>query len=206
MSQVKLEANIRKETGTGVAKKLRREGRIPAVLYGHHLEQPIILDVDSKATEQVLASHGKSAIITLALNNDQVQDQLAMLTDYQRDVFGTCLLHVDFKQVRMDETVKATIPVVVTGESIGVKAGGVIEQQLREIEIECLPLNLPSYITVDITALDLGHHLTVGDLVLPENVTVLAPENEQVVSIAIPRSVAAEDSETAEASAEPKAE
>lgn len=197
MSQVKLEANIRKETGKGKARQLRREGRIPAVLYGHHLENPIILDVNSKDTEQILQAHGKTAIINLAFGDKNAEDQLAMLVDYQRDVFGTYLLHVDFKQVRMDEKVTASIPVVLVGEAVGVKLGGVLEHHIREVEIECLPLDIPTHVEIDIANLEMGHHMAVSQINCPENVTILAPADEQVVSIAIPRSVAAEETEAA---------
>jgi len=140
MSQVKLEANVREKTGKGVARKLRRQGRVPAVLYGHHLQTPIILDVDAKEMEGVLRTAGRTAIINLAVPEG---NQTAMLADYQRDVFGTCLLHVDFKQVRLDEKVTASVPVVLVGNSKGVKSGGVIEQLMREIQVEALPLDIP---------------------------------------------------------------
>ena len=200
MSQVKLEAKVRKETGKGVARRLRREGRIPAVLYGHHLEEPIILDVNSKDTEKILQTVGKTAIINLTFCEEGVQDQLAMLADYSRDVFGTCLLHVDFKQVRMDEKVTASVPVVLVGEAVGVKEGGVVEQMLHEIEIESLPLSIPAHIEVDISSLGLGHHLTVAQIVCPEGVEIKADPSETIVSIAIPRAVA-ESTETEETAA-----
>ena len=98
MSQVKLEANVREKTGTGVARKLRRQGRVPAVLYGHHLQTPMVLDVDAKEMERVLRTAGRTSIINL---NVPGGPQTAMLADYQRDVFGTHLLSVDFKQVRL---------------------------------------------------------------------------------------------------------
>lgn len=206
MSQVKLAAKIRKETGKGVARKLRRQGRVPAVLYGHHLEQPIVLDVDSKDVEQILSTHGKTAIINVVME-DGSDSQMAMLTDYQRDVFGTILLHVDFKQVRMDEKVTASIPVMIVGDSIGVKNGGVLEHHLRSVEIEGLPMSIPSNLTLDVTNLDLGHHLTVADVQCPEGVEIKADPSESVVSIAIPRAVAvAESEEEAPAEAEASAE
>lgn len=203
MSQVKLEAKIRKETGKGVARRLRREGRVPAVLYGHHLEEPIILDVNSKDTEKILKTNGKTGLINLSFGDENVKDQLAMLVDYQRDVFGTCLLHVDFKQVRMDEKITVSVPVVLVGEAVGVKAGGVLEQHIREIEVECLPTHIPAHIEVDVAGLDLGHHITVAQLKAPEGVELKADPEEMVVSVAITRAVAeagaAEEEPTAEA-------
>ncbi len=199
MSQVKLEANVREKTGKGVARKLRRQGRVPAVLYGHHLQTPIILDVDAKEMEGVLRTAGRTAIINLAVPEG---NQTAMLADYQRDVFGTCLLHVDFKQVRLDEKVTASVPVVLVGNSKGVKSGGVIEQLMREIQVEALPLDIPEHLEVDITEMDLGDHMTVADLKLTANMTVLAEPEETVAVIHVPRSVTlAEEQAAAEAPA-----
>jgi len=199
MSKVKLEANVREKTGKGVARKLRRQGRVPAVLYGHHLQTPIILDVDAKEMEGVLRTAGRTAIINLAVPEG---NQTAMLADYQRDVFGTCLLHVDFKQVRLDEKVTASVPVVLVGNSKGVKSGGVIEQLMREIQVEALPLDIPEHLEVDITEMDLGDHMTVADLKLTANMTVLAEPEETVAVIHVPRSVTlAEEQAAAEAPA-----
>lgn len=206
MSQVKLEANVREKTGKGVARKLRRAGRVPGVLYGHHMEQPILFDVDLKEIEGILYSAGRTAVINLTLKGGNGSaNQTAMLADYQRDVFGTCVTHVDLKQVRMDEKVTASVPVALTGNSVGVKGGGVIEQLVREILIEALPMDVPEHLEVDVTNLDMGHHLTVADLQIPANVVLLnADMAETVVTVHAPRSVtlAAEaEAETAGAQA-----
>ena len=197
MAQVKLDAKIRKETGKGVAKKLRREGRVPAVLYGRHLEQPIVMDVDAKTTENILHTVGKTAIISLEFEGGE--KQTAMLADYKRDVFGTYLQCVDFKQVNLNEKVIATVPVLLVGECIGVKEGGVLEHTLREVKIEALPLDIPANIEVNVATLGMGHHLCVSDMNVPANVTVLEDAGEQVVNVAIPRAAAV--AEAAEAAA-----
>ncbi|MBQ7568485.1 50S ribosomal protein L25 [bacterium] len=199
MAQVKLDAKIRKETGKGIAKALRREGRVPAVLYGRHMEEPIVMDVDAKATEQILRTVGKTAIISLDFEG--AEKQLAMLADYQRDVFGTRLLSVDFKQVNLNEKVMATVPLMIVGEAKGVKEGGVLEQSLREIKVEALPLDLPAHIEIDVTELGLGHHMCVSDLKCPANVTIHENPEEQVINVAIPRAVAVAEATTEEAPA-----
>lgn len=199
MSQVKLEANVREKTGTGVARKLRRNGRVPAVLYGHHLPVPMVLDVDAKEMEQVLRTAGRTSIINLAVAGGT---QTAMLADYQRDVFGTHLLSVDFKQVRLDEKVTASVPVVLVGQSKGVKAGGVIEQMVREIQVEALPLDIPESLEIDITELDMGEHLTVADLPASEKLTFLAAPDETLAVIHTPRSVTLAEEQAAAESAE----
>ncbi len=201
MAQVKLEAKIRKEVGKGVAKALRREGRVPAVLYGRHLEEPIVIDVEAKAIENILGTVGKSALINLTFAEDGVEDQLAMLVDYKREVFGTYLLSVDFKQINLKEKVTATIPLVTVGEAVGVKEGGVLEFSIREVKVEALPLDLPAHIEVDISNLGLGHHMTIADIKCPENVVILDNPEEQFINVAIPRAVA-----VTEAAAEENAE
>lgn len=194
MSQVKLDANVREKTGKGVARKLRRAGRVPGVLYGHHMEQPILFDVDLKELESILYSAGRTAVINLNLKGGNGSgNQTAMLSDYQRDVFGTCVTHVDLKQVRMDEKVTASVPIVLVGHSIGVKAGGVIEQPLREIQIEALPMDVPETIEIDVTNLEMGQHLTVGDLPIPANAVVHMDASETVVTVHATRSVASEN-------------
>ncbi|MCR4784419.1 MAG: 50S ribosomal protein L25 [bacterium] len=192
MAQVKLDAHIRKETGKGVARRLRRAGRVPAVLYGHHLEEPIVLDINAKDMEKILQTSGRTAIISLNFGDEAVKDQLAMLAEYDRDVFGTCLLHVDFKQIRMDEKLTTSVPVVLVGEAAGVQDGGIVEQMVRELEIECLPTDIPAHIEVDVTALGMGHHLTVADVVCPQGVEIKTEPSEVVVSVAIPRAAAVE--------------
>jgi large subunit ribosomal protein L25 len=186
MSQVKLEANVREKSGTGVARKLRRQGRVPAVLYGHHLQTPMVLDVDAKEMERVLRTAGRTSIINL---NVPGGPQTAMLADYQRDVFGTHLLSVDFKQVRLDEKVTASVPISLVGQSKGVKAGGVIEQMVREIQVEALPLDIPESLDIDITELGLGEHLTVANLPVSDKMTFLADPEETLAVVHTPRSV-----------------
>lgn len=195
MSQVKLEAQVRETTGKGAARKMRRGGRVPAVLYGPHLEQNILLDVDSKQMEQLLHTAGRTAVINIAL--DKGAPQTAMLADYQRDVFGTRLLHVDFKQVRMDEKVHASVPIRLVGNSKGVKGGGVLEQMLREVMVEALPMDIPEHLEIDITDLDMGEHLTVADLAGSETMTVLAEKDEMLAVIHTPRAVTERAAESA---------
>ena len=195
MSQVKLEAQVRETTGKGAARKMRRQGRVPAVLYGPHLEQNILLDVDSKQMEQVLHTAGRTGVINLALN--QGAAQTAMLADYQRDVFGTRLLHVDFKQVRMDEKVHASVPIRLVGNSKGVKGGGVLEQMLREVMVEAFPMDIPEHLEIDITDLDMGEHLTVADLAGSDTMTVLAEKDEMLAVIHTPRAVTERAAESA---------
>ena len=187
MSQVKLEAQVRETSGKGAARKMRREGRVPAVLYGPHLEQNIHLHVDNKEMEHLLHTAGRTAVIHIAL--DKGGPQTAMLADYQRDVFGTRLLHVDFKQVRMDEKVHAAVPIVLVGNSKGVKGGGVLEQMLRDVTVEAFPMDIPEHLEIDITNLDMGEHLTVADLATSDTMTLLAEKDEMVAVIHTPRAV-----------------
>ena len=129
---------------------------------------------------------------TKALAEQGDPQAIELLAEYDRDVFGTCLLHVDFKQIRMDEKLTTSVPVVLVGEAAGVQEGGIVEQMVRELEIECLPTDIPAHIEVDVTALGMGHHLTVADVVCPQGVEIKTEPSEVVVSVAIPRAAAVE--------------
>jgi large subunit ribosomal protein L25 len=199
MHQVKLEANIREKTGTGVARKLRRQGRVPAVLYGPYLQTPMVLDVNAKEMERVLRTAGRTSIISL---NVPGGPKTVMLADYQRDVFGTHLLSVDFKQVRLDEKVTASVPISLVGQSKGIKAGGVLEQMVREVQVEALPLDLPDSLEIDITELDLGERLTMADLPVSDKMTYLVVPDETLAVIHTPRSLIATEEEEQEETTE----
>lgn len=192
MSQVNLEANVREKTGKGVARKLRAQGRIPGVLYGHRLETPIALDLDLKAITEVLHTGGRTAVIRLTLQGNGGGSHSAMIADYQRNILTSALTHVDLKQVTLDELVHAKVPIILTGTARGVKTGGgVMEQILREIEVEALPLDVPEILEIDVSDMDSGSHITVADLNLPANVTVATPPEETVAVVHGPRTATA---------------
>jgi large subunit ribosomal protein L25 len=196
MAEVKLVAQPREGTGKGVARKLRAAGRVPAVLYGAGLDSTPV-SVDSKDLFHVLhTGAGYNVLVDLKLDGNE---HLVIPRDVQRDHIHGRFIHLDLLAVRRDETIKISVPIQIVGESVGVKAGGVVEHHLWEIEVECLPQDVPDAIEADITELEIGMGLRVSDLQAPAGVTFLTNEEESVVAVAQPQmAVELEEEEAAE--------
>ena len=196
MAEIKLVAEPRTDSGKGVARKLRTAGRVPAVLYGAGVESTP-LSVDSKELFHLLhTGAGSNVLVDLVVDG---HEHLAIPRDVQRDHIHGRFIHLDFLAVRRDEKIHIQVPVRVVGESVGVKAGGVVEHHLWEVEVECLPTDVPEAIDVDITELEIGMGLRVSDLVAPQGATILANPEDSVVAVQQPQmAVELEEEEAAE--------
>ena len=203
MAEVTLEVSRRESTGKEVAKKLRRDGKVPAVVYGGH-KDPVAITVDRKSVSELIqkSEHGIRSIFLLKMTGSD-QQRHAMIKEVTIDPLTRRMKHIDFVRVVMDEKVKVMVPVHVKGTAIGVKEGGVLDFQVRELHVECLPNAIPDSIDVDVTAL--GHHdyIRVKDLKLPEGVTVSDDLERVVVGVTQPRAEVADTAEAADA-AEPE--
>lgn len=187
--ETKLVAERRDDAGKGVARKLRAAGRVPGVLYGHG-EAPVALSVNSKELLHLFHHGGGSnALIGLEIDGSS---HLAIPREVQRDHIRGSFIHIDFLAVSRDEKIKVTVEVSETGEAEGVKAGGVVEHHLREVEVECLPQDVPERIEVDITEMELGDMLHVSDLAAPTGVTILTDPETSVISIITPAALRTE--------------
>lgn len=202
--ELKLEAEKRDESGKGAARKLRARGRVPAVLYGHGVG-PVSVSVGAKDLYRVLhGSAGTNVLVNLTVDG---AEHLALPREIQRDHVRGRYVHVDFLAVRRDETVTVSVPVRVVGESPGVKVGGVVEHHLWELQVECLPGDVPDGIDADVSELQVGDSLRVSDVVAPEGVTVLTPPEESLLSVVVPQvRVVEEVAEVAEGEEEAPAE
>ncbi len=170
-----LKAETRKRTGSGVLKQMRREGSLPSVIYGKGSEN-INIKVNTKILTDILA-HSASESILVDLEIDGGASQTAFLQSTQYNPLSGHLVHADFLAVTEGMKISASIPVEVHGEPVGVKAGGIVEQLIRDLEISCSPKDLPEKIETSIEHLEVGDSLTIGDLVIPEGVeVVLAPD------------------------------
>ena len=193
--ELKLVAEKRDATGKGVARKLRADGRVPGVLYGHG-EDPIALSLDSRELSQVLhTGAGANVLVDLLVDGSE---HLAMPREIQRDLIRDRFIHVDFLTVNRDETITITVPVRVIGESPGVKAGGVVENHLWDLQVECLPTDVPEAIEADITGLEIGMSLKVSDLAVPSGATILTGPDESVVAVVQPQAPVEEEEAAAE--------
>ncbi|MGI6551940.1 MAG: 50S ribosomal protein L25 [Bacillota bacterium] len=184
MKQAILQAEKRQEVGKGAVGRLRRRGMVPAVLYGaDNLNLNLALPL--RELNKFLASFGANALVKLSVAGDR--EYSTLLREVQRDAVKQEVIHLDFMEISMTEKLSTSVPIRITGEAKGVKEGGVIQYLLRELDIECLPADLPEAIMVDVGELGIGEQILVEDLILPEGVTALTEGDTQVVSVVAPR-------------------
>jgi len=173
--QVKLTAQTRPGIGRSAVKKIKAQGLVPAVIYGAK-DQPVALQVGAREISTLL-NHavGENILVELEISdNGNKQNRLALIQEVQHEPISRSILHVDFHAVSQNETLTASIPVEPVGEANGVKNfGGLLEQSLRSLEVECLPKDLPEIITVDVTSLNVGDSFHVKDIALPAGVKAL---------------------------------
>ncbi len=180
-----LPAEARQATGKGAARTLRREGRVPAVIYGHGRAAEA-LAIDATALQKVLGNATMSTVIDVSL--DGKEPVKALIREIQRNpVRPAEILHLDLYEVRSDETVTVEVPVHLIGVPDGVRnAGGVLDHSLRELEIEVLPGNIPASIDIDVTALTIGHSIFVRDVQRPD-IEILNDPDVPICSVVPPR-------------------
>ena len=187
MERILLNANVRNESGKGVARSLRRSGRIPAVLCGKGVSTSLSLD-PSRVRKLIMLGHAESTLIDLKLEGAaDKSDKIAILRDYQTDPLTGELLHVDFFEVSMDEKIRVTVPIELTGKTpVGVVEGGLLQLVSREVEIECLPSMIPDNILADASALAVGDRLHVRDLTVPDGIRFVSEPEHVILNIAAP--------------------
>jgi large subunit ribosomal protein L25 len=163
-NQVSLQASRRTALGRNAVKKVKAAKAVPAILYGHGIE-PQPLQVERRAIDQVLAhAVGENILVNLEIGGES-SARLALINEVQHHPVNRTVLHVDFQAVSMNETLVAEVPIEPVGEAVGVKTGGgLLEQSLRSVEVECLPKDLPETVRVDVSHLGLGQALHVSNL------------------------------------------
>ncbi len=205
MAEVSLEVTRRETTGKEQAKKLRRDGKVPAVVYGGHKE-PVAITVDRKAVTELVtkSEHGVRSVFLLKMAGTD-QQRHAMIKEITINPISRKMQHIDFVRVVMDELIKVTVPVHPVGTAIGVKEGGLLDFQVREVHIECLPTAIPDSIDVDVTELGAHDYVRVKDLKLPEGAKVLDDPERVVVGVTVARAEVSEAAaETVAATGEPE--
>lgn len=186
MEQRELLVKVRNNTGKGVARKLRGEGLIPAVFYGHK-SAPIALSLNPTELKKIINSEsGRNTLITLKFEGKKEKERVALLKDLQLTPLKRTYLHADLYEVLMDEKITARVPIHFVGKAIGVKEGGIEQHSRREIDVRCLPGNLPDFIEADVTNLAIGDSLHIKDLKLSEGIEVLDPAGDTIVTIIAP--------------------
>jgi len=204
MSEV-LSGKIREKTGKVATKEVRRNGEIPAVLYG--LKDNLSFSVCPDNLKDILTAKGQNALIDLNLEGNKKRK--VILKEFQSHPLKERWVHVDFLEVDVTKTVKVSVNVHLIGKSAGEKMGGLVNQVLKSIHVECLPVDIPQSVDLDVTAVELGQVLHVSDLSLPDKVKILNQPNEAVVSVHLEKvkeEETTEDEELAEGETEATAD
>lgn len=188
-----LNAEIRTEKGKNASHRLRKEGYIPAVLYSHGISET--LKIQEKDLFNLFKGKiSESILIDLNITNKEGDSShKAFVKDYQRDVITEKILHLDFYKIKMDEKVQTSVPIEIVGTSPGVKMGGILEVMLREIDIKCLPMELPEKIPIDITNLTIGSSFYIKDLNLSSSIEIMNDPDRVMISVLSPQKVEIEE-------------
>ena len=193
----------RSGVGKSVARKLRAAGRIPAIYYGRG-EQPIPLTINAKEVESLIhGASGANVIVDLMVSGAAAADRKALIREIQRDPVVGNILHLDLQHISLTERITVEVPIELIGIPTGVKdGGGILEHLLREVEVECLPTDIPTQLEADVSMLNIGDSLHVSDL-KAERVTILT-EADRAIATVVPPTVLEEAAPAAEAAAEPE--
>ncbi len=199
----KLTAQVRAGRKKGTARKLRRNGMIPAVCYGPEAA-PVALSVDPKELSEALSGPlGRNTVIQLTVQGDGAGDsRLVMLQDYQYHPIERSVLHADFLQIAPDREVAIQVPFILEGRSIGEQAGGVVMQVYRHLPVRCKPTAIPTDIRLEISEMDMGDLRKASDLELPDDVVLEIEQNLTLVSISAPTVVEEPEEEEGEGEGE----
>lgn len=193
MEKIQLSANVREATGNGPARVLRRGGRIPAILYGPDTE-PILLSVNTHEFELLIKAHNvNQVVLDLVVKNGKTHNKSVMIKELQTHPVSHSLLHVDFYEISMTRKIRVNVPVVTTGKSVGEEHGGIVQIIRRELEVLCLPGEIPETITLDISALDIGDAIHVEEITLEGDIEIPTEVNFTVVTITSPQAEEVEE-------------
>ncbi|MCK4739397.1 MAG: 50S ribosomal protein L25 [Deltaproteobacteria bacterium] len=187
MEQLDIAAWPREVLGKEVTGRMRKEGFVPAVLYGSGIKENLHLKLVTKDVNKALHTHsGTNVLLNLSIEGEKIT-RTVMFKSLDWHPAKDTLVHIDLVGIDVKNAVTIEVPLHITGKCVGVSLGGMLQQEARELKIECLPDNIPDSIEVDVTTLGLGDSLHIKDLKLPEGVTVLDDEGLTVVLVAAPK-------------------
>jgi large subunit ribosomal protein L25 len=215
MEATELKACIRNESGKGPARRFRKKELIPAVFYGRG-QDATLLSVNAADLLKIIKEKKKNIFIKLLIEGEERQEKLSLIKELQIEPVSRRFYHADFYEIRMDRKLTLEIPLRFVGAPIGVQNGGELQHLKRELKVSCLPSDLPDFIDLDVSGLDIGNSVKVQDIKVPGGLTVLDPGDVgvamvAVVKVSVPQAEvaaegAAEPAEGAEAEAEKKEE
>ncbi len=188
MAQNILEVSVRTKPGKSGAREVRKRGNIPAVLYGKGTE-PVLLSVNPASLKQALSTEaGENTLLEITYDDDSKEiKKLSLLREVQYDFLTSKPIHFDFQALDINKKITVNVPVKIVGKSKGVKEGGILEEILREIPVECLPKDIPNSFEIDVTDLDIGHSIHVSALKGSESYDILKDDEETIVTILAPK-------------------
>ncbi len=202
MEKIDLKVTARETTGNGAARELRREGLIPAILYGPKAE-PLKLSVTTKELENILkTSNIGQVLLNLLIQNGKQKSRTAMIKELQTQPVSGNLLHVDFYEVAMDQKIKISIPVVTKGQAQGVEEGGVLQLVRHEVEIFCFPNNIPESLEVDVSDMGIGDSKHMEEVSIDESFELVDESNFTIVTVLSPKAEEVEEVEEEEGEGE----
>ena len=203
MDLIELKTKIRTTTGNGPARRLRMSGQIPAVLYGPKTE-PVLLSVNKSDLELLFKKGGIGQVVLnlVIQKNGETLTMPAMIKELQTHPVSRNFIHIDFYEVKMDQKITAKIPVVTIGMAKGAELGGMLQIIRRELEVECLPLEVPESIEIDISDLDIGDSVHVRDIRIEGGIEFLEEDDYTVVTVLSPKMEEEEGEEAEEEDAE----
>lgn len=189
MKKPKLKVELRDNTGKEINKKLRKEGIVPGVLYSPHDKENLVLKVKNAELSKLLSAkaHG---LIDLEINDEEKKiNRLVIIKDVQYNTLKRRIVHVDFYGVTLKEKLTLEVDIELIGEPIGIEEGGILQVELRKVEIECLPSHVPDSFKADLSNLNVGDHISVGGMEIPEGVEVLTAPDRIVAAVVLPTKI-----------------
>ena len=193
MEQKTLSATMRKELKKSASGRLRRAGKIPAVMYGHSGSSPVV--VDATEFQRKFKRISENTIIDLQIDGKGFD---VLVKDYEEDILSGRIIHIDFFEIEQGKLLRTNVPIHLEGASVGVREGGILEHLMHDIEVECLPQDIPEGLTVVITDLDVGSSIHVSDITPPENVKFLASDDQVIALVAAAKAIIEEVEEEEE--------
>ncbi|HET6494482.1 MAG TPA: 50S ribosomal protein L25 [Thermoleophilia bacterium] len=197
MEKVSIVVQSRDVTGSSAARRLRKSGRIPGVLYGHGKEATMVAVEPHVMRAALSTSAGTHAVLGVTIEGTK-GTRTAIIKEFTLHPTRGTATHFDMQEIRLDEVIESIVAVRFEGEAIGTKAGGVLDESLREVTVKGLPTDIPQYLVLDISGLDINDTAKVADLVVPENVVVMADPEQVLCSVLPPRKVEEEIEEGVE--------
>lgn len=212
METLEIQANARAAGSKNQARRLRRDGKIPAILYGPKT-QAVALELDKKDFSARVALLGGSHLVRLKSSAPALAEKVALVKEMQFHPISGDVTHADLYEVDLAAKIQVQVPLRFVGKAAGVTRGGILQPIVREVDVECLPLDIPAFFSVDVSALDIGDSIHVEEIAIPEGVTLVSDSNFAVVTVVTPTveeapvAAAPVEGEVAvAAAAEPKAE